>query len=508
MPGRLAPLLALALAAILAGPSGALGQTPATGIDPATLGPALDSIFSTYQGTATPGCAAGVDPGSDSSPLLRAWGMADLEHGSTNGPGTIFEAGSVSKQFTAAALLLLEAEGALSLDDDVRTHVPELPDYGVDLTLRHLMTHTSGLRDWGSVAAIAGWGRGARSHGHDHVLDILSRQSALNFDPGEQYSYSNSGYNLMAIVVERVSGQSFASFSEDRIFGPLGLRNTGWRDDYRRLVHGRATAYSPAGQTGDGRPTFRINQPIEDVHGNGGLLTTVEDLLAWNRALASDALGEQVSREMHRQGILNTGDTISYAGGVMIGEMDGLPAVTHTGATAGYRAYLGRFPEQDLSVAVLCNVTTANPGSLGQAVARRALRLVDPEGVEAARLRLEEEAGARERETAPEEAPEDDSPAFSPSPSELAEFTGRYHSPDAEVEVEIRLEDDRLVLLRRPADRIGLTPDEGADDRFGSGLGSLQFHRDAQGTITEFGVRQARVFDLRFHRVPAPEASP
>ncbi|TVP75915.1 MAG: class A beta-lactamase-related serine hydrolase [Gemmatimonadales bacterium] len=504
-------LLLFLVLALAPGAAGAQSAGPSSNLN--ELGPALDSIFAGFDATTMPGCAVGVDSGGEAVPLLRAWGMSDLEHGTANRPGTIFEAGSVSKQFTAAALLLLEQDGALSLDDDIRDHVPELPDLGEVITLRHLMTHTSGLRDWGSVAAIAGTGRGARTHTHDHVVDILSRQSALNFPPGDQYSYSNSGYNLMAVVVERTSGQSFASFSHDRIFEPLDLVDTHWRDDYRRLVPGRATAHSPAGQSPDGRPVFRINQPIEDVHGNGGLLTTVADLLTWNRALASGSLGDHVTREMHRQGILNSGDTITYAGGLMVGEMDGLPAVTHTGATAGYRAYLGRFPDQEVSVALLCNVTSANPGNLGQAVARRALRLVAADEVEAAQERVREAARAREEARTTEEAgeePEQDppTPAFSPSTSELREFTGRYYSPDAEVEVEIVLEEDRLVLLRRPADRIGLSPDEDTTDRFTGGLGGLQFHRDADGHVMEFGVSQARVFDLRFHRVPSREPAP
>src|SRR5690606_25352581 len=217
--------------------------------------------------------------------LSRAYGMADLEHDIRNSPGTIFEAGSVSKQFTAAAILLLVEDGVLSLDDDVRKYVPELPDYGHTITLRHLLTHTSGLRDWGAVAAIAGWGRNVRTHTHDHVVDILSRQRALNFTPGAEYSYSNSGYNLLAVIVDRTSGMSFADFSRTRIFEPLGMTHTQWRDDYTRIVKGRSSAYGFEGGE------WVIDRPIENVHGNGGLLTTVADLLTWNQALTTGAIG-------------------------------------------------------------------------------------------------------------------------------------------------------------------------------------------------------------------------
>ncbi len=192
----------------------------------------------------------------DGKPIVqKAYGMADLEHDAPNRADTIFEAGSVSKQFTAAAVLLLAQDGKLSLDDPVRKYVPELPDYGAPLTIRHMLHHTSGLRDWGEVASIAGWPRTSRVYTHAHVIDILCRQKALNFPSGAQYSYSNSGYNLAAIIVSRVSGKTFAEFSNERIFAPLGMTKTSWRDDYTRVVKGRAIAYPlPALDSG---PTCR-----------------------------------------------------------------------------------------------------------------------------------------------------------------------------------------------------------------------------------------------------------
>ncbi|MFN7115803.1 MAG: serine hydrolase domain-containing protein, partial [Saprospiraceae bacterium] len=188
----------------------------------------IDALFSKYN-INTPG---GVLTIARKGKIIynKAFGMADLEHNLANNPETIFEAGSVSKQFTAAAILLLADEGKLSLEDDVRRYIPELPDYSTPIKIRHLMTHISGLRDWGAVAAITGWERGKRVHTHAHVLEILSRQKALNFPPGDQYSYCNSGYNLMAIIVDRVSGMPFADFCQQRIFEPMGMKNTEWRD--------------------------------------------------------------------------------------------------------------------------------------------------------------------------------------------------------------------------------------------------------------------------------------
>ena len=199
----------------------------------------VDAVFASYTAD-TPGCAVGVS--KDGKEILtRAYGSADLEHGVANTADTVFEAGSVSKQFTAAAILLLAQAGKLKLDDPVRDYVPELPDYGTpEITLRHLLHHTSGLRDWGTVTFAAGWPRGSRVHTHAHVLDVLSRQKSLNFPPGAEYSYSNSGYNLMAIIVERVSGKTFAQYTRDVIFEPLGMTHTEWRDDYTRIVKGRA----------------------------------------------------------------------------------------------------------------------------------------------------------------------------------------------------------------------------------------------------------------------------
>ncbi|HEU0301073.1 MAG TPA: serine hydrolase domain-containing protein [Longimicrobium sp.] len=212
----------------------------------------VDSVFAAWRAPGSPGCAVGVAE-NGRTVLRRAYGLAELEHQIPNTPETVFEAGSVSKQFTAAAIVLLARQGKLSLDDDVRRHIPEVPDYGTTITIRHLLNHTSGLRDWGSVQDIAGWPRGTRIHTHAHVLDIVSRQRALNFTPGAEYLYSNTGYNLLAILAERVSGTSFAELSRREIFEPLG-----WRT---RSGATTSAASSPAARrrttTGRARTTWR-----------------------------------------------------------------------------------------------------------------------------------------------------------------------------------------------------------------------------------------------------------
>src|SRR5687767_6456916 len=214
-----ATVAAVALVAALPAFHGrAAGQS-----DPAVAAK-VDQIFKAWTDT-TPGCAVGVSA-NGRSVLEKGYGMADLEHDAKNTGDTIFEVGSVSKQFTAAAVLLLARDGKLSLDDKVRKYIPEMPDVAADVTIRQMLNHTAGLRDWGGLSAIAGWPRTTRVHTHAHVLDLVSRQQMLNFEPGTRWSYSNTGYNLAAILVGRVAGTSFADFTKARIFQPLGMNDT------------------------------------------------------------------------------------------------------------------------------------------------------------------------------------------------------------------------------------------------------------------------------------------
>ena len=434
----------------------------------------VDAVFSRWT-TASPGCAVGV--ARDGTPVLeKAYGMADLEHDVRNTAGTIFEAGSVSKQFTAAAILLLARDGKLTLDDPVRKHVPELPDYGVPLTIRHMLMHMSGLRDWGAVAAIGGWPRTSRVYTHAHVLDIISRQKALNFTPGAQYSYSNSGYNLSAIIVSRLSGQSFADFTRDRIFTPLGMTSTSWRDDFTRIVKGRAIAYE------ERRGEFAQDMPFENVHGNGGLLTTVGDLLRWNEHFVTPRIGDaEFLRVQQEPGAFNDGRPGSYALGLMVGAYKGVREVGHSGSTAGYRAHLARYPDQNLSVAVLCNVSTGAATQYAHAVADIYLGPAINAPPPASR--------PRPAAAAP----------FAPTATQLASYAGTYASDEAETTFTIAVEAGELVLRRRPDTRVVLRPT--AEDTFaaGAGIGTVRFHK-ADGRVTELGVSQDRVFDLRFAR--------
>jgi CubicO group peptidase (beta-lactamase class C family) len=282
----------------------------------------------------------------------KAWGMADMEHNVPLTTESISVAGSVSKQFTAAAILLLEQQGKLSLDDDVRKYVPELPDYGYKITLRQMMQHKSGLKDWGAVAAIAGWPRSTKTYTNDDALYIISNQKTLNYKPGDEYLYSNSNYNLFAIIVQRVSGMSLADFTRKNIFEPAGMKHTQWRDNYKRIVPNRALAYSKSGSS------YQTNMPNEYVYGNGGLLTTAEDLLIWCDYYLNGKLGTPSLLEKQLATTpLNSGIMHRYAAGLFTGTAKGWKFVSHDGATASYRANLEAYPDLGLSFAWLSNTS-------------------------------------------------------------------------------------------------------------------------------------------------------
>ena len=435
----------------------------------------VDQIFATYDHASSPGCAVGASI-DDTPVLMAAYGMSDLEHGVALSPQSVFEPGSVTKQFTAAAVLLLAQDGKLSIDDPIRKYIPEVPDYGMPITIRHLLNHTSGLRDWGSVAAIGGWPRTTRAYTHGDVLEIVSRQRALNYTPGAEYSYTNTGFNLLAILVERVSGAPLPEFTKQRIFVPLGMASTQWRDDFRRIVRNRAIAYMRSGDS------FRQDMPFEDVFGNGGLLTTVADLLRWNRNFTDAKVGGRALVEAQQQrGRLNDGRTITYAAGLMMLSWKGLPEVSHSGSTAGYSAWLGRYPENGLSVAVLCNVATNAP-SLGHRVAEVYLK----------DLIHESAAGDAAPAVFKKEPPH-------PAATELQALTGQYSSDEAQVVLRVVFEGGRLVIHRRPDERFPLAPTD--PDRFDSSMGTIRFLRDAQGRVTGLSVAESRVWDLRFQKM-------
>lgn len=291
-------------------------------------------------------------------------GISNMEYNIPITDSTIFEAGSVSKQFTATAILLLVQDGKINLDDPVKKHIPELPDYPETITVRHLMNHTSGLKDWGSLAGLGGWPRGTREYTNDLALDYIIKQPTLNHVPGGEYIYSNSNYTLLTIIAERLSGQKLPDFTQERILGPLGMVNTSWRDDHKKVVKGRATGYS------ESKKGFETDMPFENTYGHAALLTTTKDLDTWNRSWANSPLGnDELLHLRTATGMLNDGTPITYASAVMVDSFLSHPRVYHTGSTAGYRALLTYYPNEDLSIAFLSNNSSTNVSDINKGLA-------------------------------------------------------------------------------------------------------------------------------------------
>ena len=400
----------------------------------------------------------------------RGYGMADLDHDEKITPTTVFHVGSISKQFTAFAILVLARDGKISLDDPVRKYIPELPDFGVPITLRQLLHHTSGLRDWEELLTFDGW----RIYGDvvtdSDVLAVMSREKELNFPPGSEFMYSNTGYTLLAQVVARVSGESFREFTTSRLFRPLGMQQTHFRDDHGEVVEHLASAYEQK------NGAFELSVPNFDAVGNTNLLTTVEDLARWDENFYTGRVGgAQVIKQMQECGKLNDGTQLNYAAGLFVDLDCKLTSEEHSGGDAGYAADLIRFPQQHLSVATLCDLASIDVMDLTHRVAN----------IYGGQL------GA-----AP---PAETGAATSVEPKQLAAMAGLYVNRDGDVILRIREQNGALW----------------ADSFFGAGtqleaLGEHRFrdpalgdlHFDAARPPGGFTVNQPGVKPSRYIRVP------
>lgn len=356
---------------------------------PAPVALRVDSVFAMYTRPLSPGCALGVVHDGQLI-YAKGYGMANLEHNVPITPSSIFHVASISKQFTAFSILLLQRDGLLSLDDDIRKYLPGVPDFGHRITIRHLIHHTSGLRDQWQLLSLSGW-RADDPKSERDILWLVNRQRALNFVPGAEYLYSNTGFTLLGTIVRRVSGKSLREFTTERIFEPLGMTSTHFHDDHTMIVPGRTSAYVPPGRGGRGgrggdAPSvsdYRISIPVFDNAGATSLFTTVEDLAKWDRNFLQPAVGDAgMIAQMAERGTLNDGTTIPYAFALMHGELRGLRTIGHAGSDAGYRADYVRFPDQRYAFATFCNIGTANPAVLNRSVA--AIVLADQLGPVAA----------------------------------------------------------------------------------------------------------------------------
>jgi CubicO group peptidase (beta-lactamase class C family) len=317
----------------------------------------VDKVFAQWDTTTTPGCALAVV--KDGQIIYkRGYGMAKLEDGIVMTPDKIFDIGSVSKQFTVTCIAMLAREGKISLDDDIRKYFPDLPQYGRPITVRHLIHHTSGLRDYNGLLVLAGFRPESDCPNVDEALELIYRQKRLNYPTGEEYSYTNTGYFLLGQTVEKVSGQSLNQFAQERIFKPLGMTHTLYQDDHRQVIKNRATGYERV------EKGYRLNMSNWDETGDGSVYTSVEDLYLWDQAFYNNKLGRDLMEMLQTVGFLNNGTILDYAFGLVITEHKGLKNVGHGGAWAGFRAAISRFPEQKFSVICLANLDSINPTDL------------------------------------------------------------------------------------------------------------------------------------------------
>ena len=381
----------------------------------------VDKLFAQWDKTTSPGCALAVI--NDGQIIYkRGYGMAKLEDSIVMTPSKIFDIGSVSKQFTATCIVILAEQGKISIDDDVRKYLPEMPRYEKPITISHLLHHTSGVRDYNSLLSLAGFRPDSDSPTVEEALEIICKQKRLNFLPGEEYSYSNSGYFLLSCIVERVSGKSLNEFAQEHIFKPLGMTNTIFQDDHTQIIPNRATGYSP------GPKGFKIDMSNWDETGDGNIYTSVEDLFLWDQVFYSNKLGKPLMDNLHQVGVLNNGTKLDYALGLVIGEYKGLKTVSHGGSWAGFRAALVRFPEQKFSVICLANLSTINPSRL-------CLRIAD--------IYLADQL---------KEAPKEQKKKLEPltlSKQELEEKCGNYQDDKFGMWITLSIKDEKLKMNLR-----------------------------------------------------------
>jgi len=440
----------------------------------------VDALFAKWASPTSPGAAVAV---MQNGKIIysHGYGMASLEYGVPNTPTTVFDVASLSKQFTAFAVLLLAQEGKLSLDDNIRKYLPEMHDFGTPITIRELLHHTSGLRDQWGLLHLAGWRHDDVITEQD-VLDLLWRQKELNFAPGEQMLYSNTGYTLLALIVTRVSGVPFSQFTQLRIFQPLGMAHTHFQDEYGNVIKNRAYSYDK-----DQDGAYKYVALSYSTVGPTGLFTDIEDMAKWDENFYTGKVGgKDLIADLQLQGKLNSGRQISYADGLNISRCRGLKTVSHDGGDAGYRAYILRFPDQHFSVIVLSNTGNMDPDDISYNIADVYL------------------AGYLGPKLGPvsAETPSLKTDTIDPklTPDQLKDLAGEYYSEELAALFVVRAKDGHLSV-RYPQGELDLR--QTAADQYVAELpiGTLKFTRASDGASNGFTISVGRVRDLRFDKV-------
>ncbi len=479
--------MVLALAVACAGP----GEQPA-GAEAGADNPAIDAIFAAWDEPGSPGCALAVARDGDLV-YTRGYGYANLDYDIPNTPQTVFDVASVTKQFVAAIANMLALDGTVSLDDDVRRWLPELPEYESPVTLRHLVFHTGGLRDYLNLFPLAGAGD-YYSVSREQLLAMMSRQRAPVFAPGERYEYSNTGYMLLAHALERAAGKSMGELARERIFEPLGMDGSRMYEDREEIIPRRATGYH---RDDDGNLRIVHNYNFE-IAGDGQLYTTVEDLLRWDDYLHGTEK-PAIHESMLTEGTLNDGEPIEYAHGITLGEYRGLRTVGHGGHSWGFLTELRRYMQPGLSIAVACNAEYGDPGELARRVADH--YLADQLGP--AESDEEDEQDEDEEAAEPADAP-------SPSSAELAKFAGSFFSTELDATYRFAVEDAGLTVRVEQQPALAVAPV--AEDEFrvefesrgwAASPARLEFERNSAGAVTGFSLSSGSERGLVFEKLPA-----
>jgi CubicO group peptidase (beta-lactamase class C family) len=445
--------------------------------------PEIDAIFSEWNTSDSPGCALGVYQNGRIA-YERGYGMASLEHDVPITPETVFYVGSLSKQFTAAAAALAIQQERLSADDGIRKYLPELPAYANAITVRHLVHHTSGLRDYNTLLSIAGR-RGDEAFDNLTVLKITARQKKLNFEPGAEYLYSNTGYTLLALIVERATGVRFSEYAHAQIFKPLGMTVTHYHTDETRLVKWRALAYD-RGEAG-----ITLNTPNNERAGAGGVFTSVRDLLRWDENFYDARVGgPELVKQLQAAGTLNGGRPLTYAWGLQVGTYRGQPLIEHGGSLGGYRAHLLRLPKQHVSVAILCNLGSISPGIQARQVADVVLSGTFTDSAPTTR----NAAGTGGP------GPSGSQPARTNGDAHAsADLVGSYYGDEVDATFTVAQKDGRLTLQRdRDPEATALQVVSPDVYRF-RGM-TIRFVRDAARKVEALVVDAGRVRDIRLER--------
>ncbi len=546
--------------------AGALGIHLLLGAGDLSAGNAakVDRLFAQWDRADSPGAAVVVVQ-DGAVVYLQGYGCADLEHQIPITPETLFDVASVAKQFTGLSVAMLVQQGKLSLDDDIHKHLPDVPDFGKPITINHLVHHTSGLRDWPETLALSDMDlEGPITL--DTILEMVRRQRELDFAPGAEEQYSNTGYNLLAATVAKVTGQSFRAWTDRNLFQPLKMKHTLVCDNPAEVVIDRANSYAP-----DGKNRFHRVVSQLAAQGSSSLFISAEDIGRWLVNLQTARVGGKAAMDLMQQpGKLNSGEKKNYAFGLVLGRDQGLATVSHSGSWAGYRSHTIWVPEKRFAAAVLANTSNIDTRDLALKIANLYIGIspAPPKSAPArspAAVRADPAAwgpflgtyrlgpgwlltitreGDQLMAQATHEAkfrmtPVSDTNFFVEAygqpvvfvrqstgavtnllyrgikarkltlpelaPARLAAYAGDYWSEELRVITRLEIHDGRLAVCLRSGRWIHLLP-TGADtfDAEAGGI-AVQFTRNAAAEVTEVKLSGSRVRNLRHTRVALPK---